>query len=163
MTDIRKPIYNILSNNAAVAAIVGEKIYPLRAPQPEVAPYITYSIIHTNPSRTKAYGNASGASELDEVSIQINCVQTRYSSAITLAEAVRDALDRAGEANYFGVTIQSIDFDGHQDTFDEDVNLYISHDEYTIRVKKTPVSLRLVNLNDEFLLTIGDTYMRAVA
>lgn len=50
---IGKAIYNILSNNAPLIAVVGEKIYPVVAPKTAEPVFVVYNQISSNAIRTK--------------------------------------------------------------------------------------------------------------
>lgn len=94
------PIYKTL-NVAGVQAIVGNppRIYPHgRAPQNVSAPYITWFVVTGQP-----YDHLSGAPEADNDTVQIDCWtgpgDLESATCVSLAQAVRDALDAAGQAN----------------------------------------------------------------
>lgn len=130
-TDVGKAVYYILANDATVAGIVGTKIFPVRAVQLTSVPYVTYSIISTNPADTK-----QRPSYVDTVRLQIDCYETTYAKAETLHHAVRTALD----AYTIGATVATVKLDGikyetENDTIDEDVDLYRKSADYMIRVK----------------------------
>lgn len=55
---IEEGIYYLLANNAAVAAIVGDRIYPIKLPQDPTLPAITYQLI--TPDSMIAHDGMSG-------------------------------------------------------------------------------------------------------
>jgi len=130
MADVGLAIKYILDNNANVAALIGTKSHAWRASQSTAAPYVVWSIGGVNPSPTK-----TGASTVDEVSVQVSCVATTYSAASNIGAKVRTALDRYTPATVAGVNIDGIDYNMETDAFDDDLNFYIRHLEFTIRRK----------------------------
>ena len=99
--------YNILSNNAALTAVVGTRINPLRMPQETTFPAITLHVISNiaNPSK-------SGHSKSDFARVQIDTYGTTYQSAYSTAELVRTAMEVATPGVFNGVTVQVIEYDG---------------------------------------------------
>lgn len=88
-------INTLLLENADVAAIVGDRIYPVFIPQNITGPFIVYKVITQLPDR-----HLVSASTLQHVRIQIDCyaqnddgVQSSYGVVKTLANTVRLALD----------------------------------------------------------------------
>lgn len=83
------PIYNILSADADVAAIVGTRIYPHgEAPQNVNRPYVTWLLVAGVPEQV-----LDGASETDRDTVQIDCWHQTGSGVVQLASAVRLAIE----------------------------------------------------------------------
>lgn len=76
-----------LLDNAAVAALVGDRIYPLVIPQGESLPAITYSIVATDEDTQEG-----DADTLARARVQLDCWATTHKQANDLARAVRLAL-----------------------------------------------------------------------
>lgn len=82
------PIYNILSADAALAAIVGTRIYPHgEAPQQVARPYVTWALVSSVPEN-----QLSDAPDIDKASLQIDCWHSSSVGVMQLAQAVRDAI-----------------------------------------------------------------------
>jgi hypothetical protein len=128
---IGKALYNILSNDIDVAAIVGSQVFPELAPANLDAPYVVYSIISNSPSDVK-----EETSSLDVANIEVYCFELSYNLAIDLGVAVRKALDRVGGI-YNGVRIQSIQYTNEQMDVNESRQLWASIQDYSIRIKTT--------------------------
>lgn len=133
---IGKAIYSILSNNGAVAALVGTKIFPARAEQGTEYPFIVYNTISTNPSNT--YG-ASGKSTLDMVRVQITVLANTQAAIDNIASKIRIALDyyTVSAVVVAGVTISNIFFDEENDFFDNTAGqegIYIKNQDYIISI-----------------------------
>lgn len=91
------PIYETLQTDA-IKDIVGDRIYAFgSAPQGTRTPYITWLVVSTGP-----HNQLSGAPCGDTDTVQIDCwtgpQSSEEQSCVTLAKAVRDALDAAGQA-----------------------------------------------------------------
>jgi hypothetical protein len=102
--------YNILSNNAALTAVVGNRINPLRLPQGSAFPAITLHVISNVPHMSK-----SGPSKTDFARVQIDTYGTTYQSAYQTAELVRSALEVQTPGVFNGVTVQVIEYDGENE------------------------------------------------
>lgn len=105
-------VYNILSNDPNITALVGSNIYPMRGPQKPALkwPFLTI----TSAGRTDTSETKTGSSSLD----YINCIVTTfvkpsdgmYAKASEIAEQVRKTLDR--KSGTFGPdTFASIKFE----------------------------------------------------
>ena len=127
-------IYDLLSNDATLTAIVNERIFPTTAPAKTPAPYIVYSIKRTNPSDDK-----DGKSAIDVATVELQIVSKTYSQAQTMAARCRTILD--WYRNYAFSTDLSLDkitFDNQQDSeFDADVSLYSISQDYLVRINRT--------------------------
>lgn len=97
-------IFSLLSNDAAVAAIVANRIFPAITSKAAKLPFVTYDIINITPNDTK-----TGTSKVDELDVEIVCHAETYSAASDLADASRAALDRSN-VTLPAVTIDSIQF-----------------------------------------------------
>jgi len=111
--DIGKAIYNILSENVAVAAIVDTRIFPNVATQSESFPFIIYDVQSDSPEDTK-----DGVANLDITNMMVSAYSDSYSNATEIAGTIREALDRYSGTNS-GVVINTIVFEGYNDVFDD--------------------------------------------
>lgn len=126
-----KAIYNILSNDADVSALVDTNIFPNVAPQKTTFPFIIYDITGIDPNDTK-----EGVSTLDTNDVMISCYSETYSQASDIARKVRVAMDRINEGTYAGVQIQSSQFQSYNDIFDDtsgDAGIYRKALDFEIR------------------------------
>ena len=128
-----KAIYSILTENAGVSAIVGNKVYPQIAAQGAAFPFVVYVLQDNSPSDTK-----SGPSTLDEVRYDIVAAAETYASLSSLTERIRLALDRyTGDLG--GVEIDSIQFIDLDVDNDPATETYVSSSEYILRVKRVDI------------------------
>ncbi len=118
--NVGKAIFDILTNNAAVLAIISDlgtdpRIFPSRFDFPKnvKTPYITYQVVSDEPNNTK-----NGPSTYDYVTIQINLYSTSYSNLITLSSKVRSALDYVS-GTFQGVEVDKIFFQNQNELFDD--------------------------------------------
>lgn len=110
---VGKAIYNILTNDSAVSAIVGTRVFPQKVEFDERMPAITYFVVGTTPNNTK-----NGVSTYDYVTAQITGFGTNYAEAQDLADKIRTALDYVS-GTYAGVVIDKIFFQTSQDLYDD--------------------------------------------
>jgi hypothetical protein len=125
-------IYNILTDNGEVDAIVSGRVFPNVAPQTTTFPFIIYDVEGEDPNDTK-----EGASTLDVDNITVSCYSKTYSEASDLALKIRTALDRQS-GTFGGVNIQSIQYDGYNDIFDD------NHEDGVYR-KAIDFNVRIIN------------------
>ena len=111
--DIGKAIYKILNDNIAVASLVGTRIAPNVMKQTSEFPFVIYDVATDTPE-----GQKDSVALLDTATIMVSAYSKTYAEASTLANYIRTALDRVNGV-YNSVNIQSIDFDGYDDVFDD--------------------------------------------
>jgi hypothetical protein len=100
-------IYNILSNNAALTAVVGDRINPLRIPEKSELPALAYQVVSNRGNMSK-----SGPSLSDFARLQVMIVAKTYASAIEVGELVRSAMEVETPSIFNGVKVQVIEYDG---------------------------------------------------
>ena len=110
---ISTAIYSILHTNAAVLAVVGNRIYPNMATQTAQHPYIVYSVVSKVPTDSKDSGTG-----FDRYRVQVDCVGNNFSDIESLATKVRTALDRK-TGSHGSMTIIQITYENTVDVHDE--------------------------------------------
>jgi len=90
---IGKHIATALGNSTTLTAMVGNRIYPVIMPQGTAYPFVEFETSTSSPDYTK--DGVAG----DNHSLTINCVSKSYEQCISMAEAVRKALELV-EAEY---------------------------------------------------------------
>lgn len=80
-------LYAALSSNEAIAALVGEKVFPVQAPQRTIEPYIVFSRVSGS-----AEAHLEGPSNDRESRIQIDIYSRRYAVADELRTEIIDML-----------------------------------------------------------------------
>lgn len=84
---IGKHIYDTLTQDSAVAAIVGTKVFPHTTSAPENLPWVVYTDMAVNYAATK------DAAEPDSASCRVVCATSTYEAAVVLGDAVAAALN----------------------------------------------------------------------
>jgi hypothetical protein len=103
-----KIVYNILSNNSALTALVSSRINPIRIPQESAFPAIAYNLVSVIASPTN-----TSHSRTDFARVQVSSFGTTFADATAVASAVRTALEAVSLPGTFNsVYCQAIEFDG---------------------------------------------------
>ena len=108
-------IYAALLADAAVNALVSDRIYKLRAPQGVLAPYVVWQGIGSDPGVTH-----TGPSGATERLVQFACFAVTAEGASDLRDAVVAALDGVELANGDNGTLE----DDNRESYEEPVSLY---------------------------------------
>jgi ribonuclease PH len=110
-----KIVYNILSNNAALTALISTRLNPVRIPQESAFPAVSYNLISQVPNPTK-----SGHSRTEFARVQVNAYGTSLSSAQAVASAIRTAFEAVTLPGTFnGIKCQTLEYDGENQTADD--------------------------------------------
>ena len=88
MFEVSELIYQILSSNTALAAAVGNSIYPLVADQDQELPFVVYSV-GEQPTYSKNGQN--------DYTIQIVAYHENYNDALAVSNLIKDAIFGAAE------------------------------------------------------------------
>jgi len=128
---IGKVIYGRLSTDTAVTNICGLSIYPDIAPQNVQYPFIVYTITNSTPVDYK-----DGQSNLEEINLQIDIYTNNYDTTQTLANNVRNRLDRfVGTIN--GVSVQTINYvSSDSQVYNADLNVYWMSVDFMAKMKR---------------------------
>lgn len=125
---IGKAIYATLNGLTGIST----RIYPMRIPQEidlSANAAISYYVISTNPELVK-----DSRSVVDSVRFQVSIFAPSYTTANSIAQLVREALDGlSGEVG--GTSIDSMHLNDESDLFEDDVKIYHRVQEYIARVK----------------------------
>lgn len=83
------PIFDILTGDAQVSGIVGDRVYPHdAAPQDVARPYVTWFVVAGPPENV-----LDGPPPVDKFTLQIDCWNQASQGVLDLAAAVRNALE----------------------------------------------------------------------
>jgi hypothetical protein len=107
-----------LRTEAATAALLGSRIYPLVLPQAPMLPALAYTRISQGEQFT-----SNGPSGLRRVRIQLDCYAETYDAARALADAVRNALNGWRDLS-LGVQVAKLAPDSEQDLHEDEVGSY---------------------------------------
>jgi hypothetical protein len=108
-------VRDALLNSAAVQAIAGTRIYPMRLPPNATFPAVVYTVISKIP--VPAFGNAT-AGTLKQSRLQVDSYAREYDDAQDLAGAIEDYLTALTGA---GITVEFAD---SRDLFENDTQLH---------------------------------------
>lgn len=103
-------LYNALSGNAGLAALVSDRIYPVQAPQDAAAPYVIWSRISSQPFTT----HSEAALNQDDL-VQFSCFAADFDAADAVANALIAALDNVALSTGDSPTLQSRRDMGNED------------------------------------------------
>lgn len=128
---IGKVIYGRLSTDAAITGVCGTNIFPDIAPQNVQYPFMVYTIINSTPVDFK-----DGQSNLEEINVQIDVYTNNYETTQTLANNVRNRLDRfSGSVN--GVSVQTITYiSSDSQVYNADLNVYWMSIDFNAKMKR---------------------------
>lgn len=85
---IETTLYAAINDDAAVTALVADRIYPLVAPDSAAVPYVTYQVI-----AGESHNKLVGAPDTERKVIQVNCISNTYANAKAVAEAIKAAIN----------------------------------------------------------------------
>lgn len=102
----------------ALSSLASSRVYPLMAPEKVATPYIVYTKVAATPENT-----LDGGASIDLVRMQIDIYESNYSSAKSLSDAVRSALE--------GVSIKAA-MQSEFDFFEPDLHIYRVSQDYLI-------------------------------
>jgi hypothetical protein len=128
---IGKVIYGRLTTDAAVTGICGLNIFPDIAPQNVQYPFMVYTIINSLPVDFK-----DGQSNLEEITLQIDVYTNNYETTQTLANNVRNRLDRfVGTVN--SISVQTIKYmSSDSQVYNADLNVYWMSMDFMAKMKR---------------------------
>ena len=124
-------IRKILVDDTTLQGLVGSKVYSVRASQKADPPLIVLLVAGVDPNNCK--DDAGG--RLDEVSLSVSIMTTKYAQGNTIYERVRSLLD-----NYSGVSDGEdldIDFVTYQDNYDDKAKLHVKNLTFEVMHKET--------------------------
>jgi hypothetical protein len=128
---IGKVIYGRLTTDAAVTGICGLNIFPDIAPQNVQYPFMVYTIVNSLPVDFK-----DGQSNLEEITLQIDVYTNNYETTQTLANNVRNRLDRfVGTVN--SISVQTIKYmSSDSQVYNADLNVYWMSMDFMSNMKR---------------------------
>lgn len=95
---IGKVINSLLSGNADLVTIVGDKIYPLIAETETTYPFIIYKRTEVKPEYTKDYHTQ------DRLTVEVVAASSTYAESVEMADLIRDSIDnKVGTYNEIGI------------------------------------------------------------
>lgn len=123
-------IYNLLSNDVDVSAIVGTNIFPYLAIESVAYPYIVYSQTGLEPTNEK-----DGVSCLDKIEVEIEMYSETLAEVEDLADKVRTVLDRYN-GTVETLIIQSATFLAEDMGYSDIDRVFLKMQSYSFRHQK---------------------------
>ena len=120
-------IFSRLSGFAGITAIVSTGIYPIRIPDGQALPALTYLRV----SSRRVESMLGGTTALCFARFQFDCWARKYSTAKALAEQVRLAL-QGYTGTVSGNTIFGVNFLNEVDLVDDDAQTFRTSADYLI-------------------------------
>ena len=132
--DIRVGLRAILLQDSAITALAGTRIYPTKLPQGVVDPSIVYTRISGQGDH-----HMGGPSGLSRVRMQIVCWATSASSAVNLANAVKNYLDGFRGTVLWGdnsppeaIDVRGVFYESERDLYDDVLEMHGMSRDYII-------------------------------
>jgi len=123
---LEESLFSFLSSDTAVAAIIGDRIYGVVAPQNAPLPRIVYTRMHTARTQTLCKTDSKVRATL-----LIECYDKNYKGSKLLADVVRQTLtDFSGDMA--GTRVSTIALDAEVDLDDPEPGLYSVSQTYLI-------------------------------
>jgi len=115
---IEHAIFSILSNDAGVSAIAGNRIYPILLPQNVTYPCVSYSVDEGQEDVT-----FDGQGTFQSVSIEIDSWSTTHAGMLSLSGACKAALKNYS-GTVSGITIDKIQIDSAISVYEDAAEVY---------------------------------------
>lgn len=133
MITIEEGLVYHLKNTAAITALVGQRVYPLRIAQGSAMPCIVVSRVSTQRILTH---DTTGASGTAHPRFQFDAWASTYAAAKAITDALRGVLNgyagAMGDPTGSPVTVQGAYVDAEEPEYSEDIGLYRSRSDYII-------------------------------
>lgn len=157
MTDINETgiLGTLLSADATLSGIVGDRIYPLVIPQGKGLPALTVTRNGERPGDTK-----SGVSRVDTIEVQVSAFSKKYKEASDIAGHLRRILDKQNTTATVGQkrwNVPGIRYDGSTRMVEEENDVFHIAVQFTLRVSLPPETV-LPGIGS---MTIGTTFQIA--
>lgn len=118
---IEKSIFDMLSNNVSVSALVSDKIYPMVLPQNFAMPAIVYR--NNGIEKRSNYDTTSEA--FTQTNLTIDAIADTYTQVKAVSQAIFDALHNF-RGTQSGNVIYSIEQDSYLELYDDGLEAYRS-------------------------------------
>jgi hypothetical protein len=135
---ISDSLYNYLSNNAGVSALVGTRIFPLVIPQQSYDEATKQPCLVYTMDTDQRQVRFAGSDTLVRGRLTVDCYATRYIQSQALAAAARSALIdfsgsmQAATSPLSSVSVQRIFLDNETSLTDENPGLYRVMQRYIV-------------------------------
>ncbi|SRR6266704_2469271 len=112
---VKSELYDVLRRNSSVAALAGDRVYPLRIPLNVALPAVTYAQEESSVDRTQE------GLKITQPRFKLECWGTTFDDSQALGDAVVAALDRSHPTP----SIRSAQLDDDSDDVDLVANTHV--------------------------------------
>jgi hypothetical protein len=123
---IEAGLYSLLTANAGLTALVGNRIYPVLVPEPPTYPCLSYQVVASHSTYTFE------GKQLGSKLFQFDAWGTSFSDCKNILNALRNALDTYQGTLTDGTRVLCALSEQEIDQFEEDSRVYRSLAEYRI-------------------------------
>jgi hypothetical protein len=114
-----------------VTALIGNRVFPVAAPQTAGRPFVTYKRVPGDVNYTQG-----GESDLKRATFQVAAVAETYDTVIALAQAIRDGLSgKRGALGDGSVKVSPIFLRDPEDAWNQETGLFVRTQELRILYK----------------------------
>jgi hypothetical protein len=124
-------LYEKITGNPEIAAIIASRMYPVALPQTPTVPAVVY--FFDNATSTLSH---SGPSGLESATLRVDSWADNFDEAKNLAAKIKEILNGWKKNVPLGA-VQGTFFKGEKDIFDEDKTLYSTQQTYLIHYTET--------------------------
>ncbi|MDL1909694.1 DUF3168 domain-containing protein [Chloroflexi bacterium CFX6] len=114
-----------------VAGLIGDRVYPVAAPQTSASPFITYRRVTGEVQYTH-----EGESRIQRARFQLSAIADTYETVIELAEAIRSGLSGKRSLGNGIIQLNGIFFMDPEDTWNRETGLFVRSQDCTITYRK---------------------------
>ena len=124
---ITKSVFNLLSTNSPVSAVVVARIYPMVLPQNHIFPAIVYSVV----DKEKGVNFDSSSEKFTETFVQVDSITESYQTMKELSLKVFNALNNFSGTNS-GNVIYSISQESYSEIYEDALEAYRASNVFKI-------------------------------
>ncbi len=117
----------LLSANAMVASMVGDRVFPEVLPQGCDMPAIAYSVVVD-----EGISSLDGYSDLDNAVVQVDCYSRSYMEGHHLADAVGSVMTRFISVDFSSLQVS------RRDLYEDDTELHRVSIDYSVWERNAP-------------------------
>jgi hypothetical protein len=126
-----RAIYEILTTDTDLAALVSNRIFPEAAPEGVESPFVVYSVQSVEPIRVK-----NSTSTMDTANFEVYTSSIDYAEAMSINDAIRTAMERRS-GTFSTVAIDSVEYIDENVELDFESREYVSELRFRLRIART--------------------------
>jgi hypothetical protein len=126
-----KAIYHLLTTDATLAAVIGNRVYPTVSKMAANTPMVVYNTVSVTPTDFK-----QAPSDIDYVMVQIDAFAPDASTVIGIAKRIRQILDRYPHSTVAGVHLAGVSYRNEMQDWNDTDKVYRIMQEYQFRIRR---------------------------